>query len=160
MIETICQECGRPLSFPNQYAGTARACHFCGAIVSLPEVRPVAARTPATPNKSVRVKRGNTGPFGLDRNFVIAAPILLGFAVLLAATGALTGQTGSPFSLSLFVLGFILFGVSLIAVGIAIYDVDVLSEWSRVSFTLGTALLLFVPVGALGILTAVLTYSP
>ena len=159
MIETLCQECGRPLSFPNQYAGTARACHFRGSIVSLPEREPPSARLPATAQKSVRMKR-KQGPLGIDRGLFIFAALFLTFSVLLCITGALTGQTGSPFSLSLFVLGFIVLVISLVGVGLALYDVDILSQLTRASFTLTSALLVFVPGGALGILTAILTYSP
>ena len=159
MIETICQECGRPLSFPNQYAGTARSCHFCGSIVSLPDRQPPSARLPATAQKSVRLKR-KQGPLGIDQGLLIFGSVLLGFSVLLCITGALTGQTGSPFSLSLFVLGFIILVVSIVGVGLALYDVDILSEWTRASFTVTSAFIVFVPAGALGVATAVLTYSP
>lgn len=159
MIDTICQECGKRLSFPNQYAGTARACHFCGAIVSLPEQQPMAARVPASAQKSVRVKR-NTGPLGIDKSFLIFTGVFFGFAALLCITGALTGGTGSPFSLAVFVLGFVIVVLSVTGLGLAVYDVDVLSEWTRTSFTVTSALALFVLTGALGGLTAYLTFSP
>lgn len=159
MIDTLCTECGHRLSFPNQYAGTARSCHFCGAIVSLPEQQPLAARVPAGAQKSVRIKRP-AGPFGLDKTYFIVACSLFGFAVLLTITGYLTGQTGSPFSLTLFVLGFILLVGGVSSTALALIDVDILSEWSRVSFTVPTAIVLFIPVAALGGLTAYLTYSP
>ena len=163
MIETICQECGRPLSFPNQYVGMAKACHFCGAIVSLPDSLPIAARaqkgTAKGAHNSVRLKRP-VGPFGIDRGLLIFTAVWLAFSVLLAMTGFLTGQTGSPFSLTLFVLGFVVLVASVVGVCAAIIDVDVLSDWTRATFTLWFALLLFGVTGGLGIWTAMLTYSP
>jgi hypothetical protein len=159
MIEQICQECGHRLSFPNQYAGTARSCHFCGAIVSLPETLPPSARVPNAAQKSVRMKRA-TGPFGLDRNYLIFAGVFFGFSLLLCITGFLAGGTGEPFSITVFVLGFVVLVTSAAGTIMAVYDVDILSEWTRASFTLGNALLLFLPCGALGALTTVFTYSP
>lgn len=163
MIETICQECGRPLSFPNQYAGMAKACHFCGAIVSLPEATPIAARTPKNvakgAHKSVRAKRP-AGPFGVDRGLLVFSTGWILFAGLLSLTGFLTGQTGSPFSLTLFVLGFVVLVASVVGIILAVYDVDILSEWTRATFTPWFAMLLFCATAALGAWTAMLTYSP
>lgn len=159
MIELICQECGHRLSFPNQYAGTARSCHFCGAIVSLPETLAPSARTNQAAQKSVRLKK-NTGPLGLDRGYFIFASVYLGFSVLLCITGFLAGATGEPFSITVFVIGFLILVLSSTGTILAVYDADVLSEWSRTSFTLVSALALFLPTGALGALTAYLTYSP
>lgn len=127
--------------------------------MSLPDREPPAARLPAAAQKSVRMKR-RQGPFGIDQGLILFASVLLGFSILLCITGALTGQTGSPFSLSLFVLGFIVLVISVVGIGLALYDVDILSEWTRATFTITSAFLVFVPAGALGALTAVLTYSP
>lgn len=163
MIETICQECGRPLSFPNQYAGMAKACHFCGSIVSLPETTPIAARSakagPKGAHRSARMKRP-TGPFGLDRGLLIFTTVWILFVALLTMTGFLTGQTGSPFSLTLFVLGFVVLVISVVGICTAIIDVDLLSDWTRATFNLWFALLLFGVTGLLGVWTASLTYSP
>ena len=92
--------------------------------------------------------------------FSVFAGVFLGFSVLLCITGALTGGTGSPFSLAVFVLGFVIVVLSVTGLGLAMYDVDVLSEWTRASFTVTSALALFVLTGALGGLTAYLTFSP
>lgn len=159
MIELICTECGHRLSFPNQYAGTPRSCHFCGAIVSLPEQLPPAARGGNNAHKSVRLKQ-KQGPFGQDRNLLIFAGVLIGFAALLCVSGFLTGQTGSPFALTLCVLGLLILATSVAAVCMAIFDVDILSSWTRLSFTVPSALGVFVPAGALGVLTTYFTYSP